>query len=107
MTIGVAVGVAIGEQTVRDSCAIRGARGVRLGGKEERPEDSLRVLEVVVHDVDQEDGIEHVRDQLTRRCVGVVQIRPLATELERFILEMTMSSRNGDIANQDNIPSTP
>ena len=59
-----------------------------LSGKEERLEDRLRVLEVIVDDINQERGVHEFLDQCPRRRVRFVEASPLTAEFEGFILQI-------------------
>ena len=59
---------------------------VLLAGLEERLEDGVAILEVVVHDVDKVPGVHDLGDELVRRRVGAVDLRPLRAELVGLVL---------------------
>ena len=65
-----------------------GALGEReLGtGLEERLEDRIRPLVIVVHDVHEEVRVHHAVDQRTRRRARLVVLGPLPPELIRLVL---------------------
>lgn len=70
---------------------LRGSRfvlggGVFGAGLEEGFEDGLGVVEVVVHDVDEEASVHQLRDHLAGGRVVIVELGPLLPELERLIL---------------------
>ena len=67
-------------------------RGEIGAGLEERLKNGVRLFEVVVDDIDEEVGVHDVRDQLARRRVWFVVLRPLPTKLIGFILHH-MSAR--------------
>lgn len=75
-----------------DSVPVEGGLAIRrLGGElgaglEERLKDSTRALEVIVDDIDKEVCVHYLVNQLASRCVGVVELRPLTTELICFVL---------------------
>ena len=60
--------------------------GVNTSSDHKWSEDGIRCLEVIVHDIDEEEGIHHLCDQLTRLGIGFIDMCPLLTEFKRFIL---------------------
>ena len=65
---------------------IRMRRRILDPSLQERLKDRLRLLEVVVHDVDEEVRVHEVRDEAARWRVGLVVLGPLAAELVGFVL---------------------
>lgn len=67
------------------------SRFIFLGGifsarLEEWLVDSLGVMEVVVHYVDEVAGVHQLRDHFPRGRIGVIELCPLLPELESLIL---------------------
>ena len=65
---------------------IRMRRRILSTSLQERLKDRLRLLEVVVHDVDEEVRVHEVRDEAARGRVGLVVFGPLAAEFVGFVL---------------------
>ena len=67
----------------------RGALGEReLGtGLEERLEDRVGLLEVVVDDVHEAVRVHDAVDELARRGLRLVELGPLPAEFERLVLQ--------------------
>ena len=60
--------------------------GIVCGSLEERLEDGVRLLVVVVHDVDKEEAVHELRDELAGGRIGFVVLGPLTAEFVRFVL---------------------
>lgn len=68
---------------------------------EERPEDRLRIMEVVMYDINQERIIHQVGDELVRCRVGLVHRSPLFSKFVSFIFPCheTDGFHNGGLDN--------
>lgn len=51
-----------------------------------RSEDSIRVVEVIVHDIDEERCIHEVRNKFLRRWVVLIKHGPLCTQFKGLVL---------------------
>lgn len=60
---------------------------VFLPGLEEWAENRVRIVEIVVHDVNEETCIHEVGYYFPRVRLGVVDLGPLLSELKRFVLD--------------------
>jgi hypothetical protein len=69
-----------------DSCRVWLHGEVFSTSFEKGYEDSLRVVEVVVYDVNKEGGVYDIGYQFSRWRVRLVQFRPLLPEFESLIL---------------------
>lgn len=76
------------DETVRHAGLLR---RVALPGFVERLEDGLGVFEIVVHDVDEVRGRHHIVDELARWRIGFIELCPLLSKFERFVLIITTS----------------
>lgn len=99
MSVAIAVG-----NSVHGSFGLRGH--VLLSCLDERLENGIRIVEVIVHDVDEERGIHEVGYQLSGRCVRIVHLRPLLPEFESLVLISMLVSIKGKGSKQHPL-STP
>ncbi len=61
---------------------------VFLPSLEEGAEDRVRVVEIVMDDVDEEAGIHKIGDYFPRSGVGVVDLGPLRPKFKSLVLKM-------------------